>query len=57
MAVVDVIGSLVTYITSHIHRRHYVVIIVVRLAQSLYSSIVDLNYFSLIFLESETWVM
>ena len=50
MAVVDMIGSLDMYITSRINRRHYV-IVVVKLAHPLYSSIVDLNYFSLGYVE------
>ena len=57
MVVVDVIGSLDMCITSHINKRHYVVDVVVKLAHCSNSSIVDLNCFSLIFLEFKTWVM
>ena len=57
MVVVDVIGSLDIYVTSHINRRCYVIVVVVRLAHPSYSSIVNLNCFSLTFYESETWIM
>ena len=57
MAVVDVIGSLDMYVMSRINRRRHIIVVVVKLAHPSYSSIVDLNYFSLIFLKSETWIM
>ena len=43
MVVVDVIESLDMYITLHIYKRHYVIIVVVRLAPCSISSIVDLS--------------
>ena len=57
MVVVDVIESLDMYITLHIYKRRYVIVVVVRLAPCSIPSIVDLNYFSSIFLEFLTWVM
>ena len=57
MVVVDVIGSLDTCITLHISKRCYIIVVVVKLAHCSNSSIVDLNYFPLIFLEFKTQVM